>query len=49
MTPPDDEGGGRLRAAYGDNYDRLVAVESEWDPDNLLSMNQNVEPGAAGE
>jgi len=44
-----DEGEKRLRAAYGDNYDRLVPVNNEWDPDSLFSVNQNVEPGAAGE
>ncbi len=41
----DDEGEKRRRAAYGDNYDRLVGVKDQWDPDNLFSMNQNVEPG----
>lgn len=39
-----DEGEERCRAAYGENYDRLVAVKDEWDPGNLFSMNQNVEP-----
>jgi len=34
----------RIRAAYGENYDRLVEVKNEWDPDNLFRMNQNVAP-----
>ena len=34
----------RVRAAYGENYERLVAVKTEWDPGNLFRMNQNVEP-----
>jgi FAD/FMN-containing dehydrogenase len=34
----------RVRAAYGENYERLVAVKTEWDPENLFRMNQNVEP-----
>lgn len=34
----------RVRAAYGDNYDRLVDVKNEWDPDNLFRMNKNIEP-----
>ncbi|MEF8901591.1 MAG: FAD-binding oxidoreductase [Halovenus sp.] len=34
----------RIRAAYGENYDRLVEVKDEWDPGNLFRMNQNVEP-----
>jgi len=33
----------RLRAAYGDNYDRLVDVKTDWDPTNLFKQNQNVE------
>ena len=40
----DDEREERVRAAYGDNYERLVAVKDEWDPQNLFRMNQNVEP-----
>ncbi len=34
----------RIRAAYGDNFDRLVALKEEWDPGNLFRMNQNIEP-----
>jgi len=34
----------RIRAAYGGNYERLVAVKNEWDPENLFRVNQNVEP-----
>jgi FAD/FMN-containing dehydrogenase len=34
----------RVHAAYGDRYDRLVDLKNEWDPDNLFSTNQNVEP-----
>ncbi|MGM0717990.1 MAG: BBE domain-containing protein [Halobacteriota archaeon] len=26
------------------NYDRLVAVKNDWDPENLFRMNQNIEP-----
>lgn len=36
----------RVRAAYGDHYDRLVQLKQEWDPDNLFSSNQNIAPGA---
>jgi len=39
-----EEGDDRVHAAYGDNYDRLVEVKTEWDPDNRFRMNQNVEP-----
>lgn len=34
----------RVRSAYGENYDRLVGVKNEWDPENLFRMNQNIEP-----
>ena len=35
---------GEQSMAYLDNYDRLVALKNEWDPDNLFQMNQNVRP-----
>lgn len=41
-----DEPEQRLRAAYGENYDRLAAVKREWDPENLFSNTQTVDPGA---
>jgi hypothetical protein len=40
-----EEGDGRIRAAYGDNYDRLVALKGKYDPHNFFSANQNVKPG----
>jgi FAD/FMN-containing dehydrogenase len=33
------------KAAYGPQYDRLVEVKRRYDPDNLLRLNQNIEPG----
>jgi hypothetical protein len=38
----------RVRAAYGDNYDRLVALKNVYDPANLFHMNQNIEPSTLG-
>lgn len=38
------EGEERVRSAYGDNHARLVELKNKWDPGNLFSMNQNIEP-----
>ncbi len=43
----DDEGTARVRAAYGPNYERLVAVKTKYDPDNLFHLNQNIKPDAS--
>ena len=34
----------RLRATYGDNYERLKAVKAVYDPSNFFSVNQNIPP-----
>ena len=34
----------RVRDAYGDWYERLVDLKTEWDPGNLFRVNQNIEP-----
>jgi FAD/FMN-containing dehydrogenase len=39
-----DEGQERIRAAYRDNYDRLVAIKNIYDPTNLFHINQNIKP-----
>jgi FAD/FMN-containing dehydrogenase len=39
-----DEGAARIKAAYGDNYDRLAALKETYDPDNLFRANQNIDP-----
>jgi len=39
-----DEGEGRIRDTYGANYDRLVSIKREYDPDNLFRSNRNVRP-----
>ncbi len=39
-----EEGHDRIRAAYGDNYERLQEVKTRYDPENFFHVNQNVEP-----
>jgi FAD/FMN-containing dehydrogenase len=39
-----EEGADRIRAAFGPNYQRLVAVKQKYDPTNLFRHNQNIKP-----
>jgi hypothetical protein len=39
-----EEGTTRIKAAYGRNYDRLVALKNKFDPTNLFRLNQNIKP-----
>ena len=39
-----EEGQERIKATYGDNYERLVEVKTKYDPTNLFRVNQNIQP-----
>ncbi|MDX2222545.1 MAG: FAD-binding oxidoreductase, partial [Rhodospirillaceae bacterium] len=41
------EADSKVRANYGPNYDRLVALKTKYDPMNLFRLNANIKPNAA--
>jgi FAD/FMN-containing dehydrogenase len=41
-----DEGDERVRATYGNNFERLARVKAQYDPDNFFRVNQNISPDA---
>jgi FAD/FMN-containing dehydrogenase len=40
----DDQAEDAIRAAYGPNYERLVEVKRQYDPDNVFHLNHNIVP-----
>jgi FAD binding domain/Berberine and berberine like len=40
----ENEGHARVRAAYGDKYERLSVLKRKFDPDNFFRVNQNIPP-----
>ena len=45
----DGEGEDRIRATYGDNYDRLARIKAKHDPNNFFSVNQNIQPAVGAQ
>ena len=43
----EEEGDPLARAAYGANYERLVALKNKYDPTNFFRMNHNIRPSQA--
>jgi FAD/FMN-containing dehydrogenase len=41
-----EEGEERVRASYGANYERLVALKNKYDPTNFFRLNANIKPTA---
>jgi UDP-N-acetylenolpyruvoylglucosamine reductase len=39
-----EEGEDRIKATYGDNYEKLAAIKAKYDPKNLFRVNQNIKP-----
>ena len=44
LEPEAVEGVEPIRAAYGPNYNRLVALKTRYDPTNLFRLNPNITP-----
>ncbi len=42
----ENEGEARVRAAYGDKYQRLSLIKRKFDPDNFFRVNQNIAPAS---
>jgi len=42
-----EEGTERIRATYGENYDRLATIKAKYDPTNFFNVNQNIQPAAS--
>ena len=39
-----DDGPEKVRASYGGNYEKLVALKGKYDPTNLFHLNPNIKP-----
>ena len=39
-----EEGADRIKATYGPNYERLIALKNKYDPTNFFRLNPNIKP-----
>ena len=39
-----EEEGDRVAAVYGSNYERLIQIKNQYDPQNIFHLNQNIKP-----
>lgn len=39
-----EEGDKRIKATYGENYERLQKIKAKYDPNNFFRVNQNIKP-----
>ncbi len=39
-----EEGEDRIKATYGDNYEKLATIKEKYDHGNLFKVNQNIKP-----
>jgi FAD/FMN-containing dehydrogenase len=42
-----EEGEDRISASYAGNHQRLAAIKTKYDPENVFSVNQNIRPAIA--
>ncbi|MHC4505024.1 MAG: FAD-binding oxidoreductase [Planctomycetota bacterium] len=45
FMPEDEATPSRIRAAFGGNWERLLALKKKYDPQNFFRKNQNIDPG----
>ena len=44
MNYLDDDDGDKVASAYGGNFSRLQALKTQYDPENIFRLNQNIPP-----